>query len=1022
MALQKQAVSFNFALGLDLKTDKNQLTLGKFLELENAVFDKVGRLTKRNGFAYLPALPDATSSYLTTFNNGLVAIGKDIKSLSTGTNAWTKRGALTPISLSTIPLVKGTTNLTQIDATVSMNRLVLVSYAEEASLNATSPTYKYSILDLETGQTVVAPSVITPTFGSLTYPYSPRVFSLGNNFVVLFGTSSASTSHIQYFAINSKSLGVIGSATDFTTSYQPSQTSSTTSFDGVVTNDTLFVSWNGAANSGIKASTLNSFLVQGSTVVIASATASILSVTADKTQSTPVIWTSTYIVGSNSGIVVATNQSLSTLFSATQYVNSSSAKILNLASTAQNGVMTLNCEVSNSYSFSSSGGSNFINTLNAFQSGSLSGTSTLIRSLGLASKGFIVNSTSYVLGAFSSTYQPSYFLINSTGANVAKLAYSNGSGYITSVLPCATVASTTAYVGYLIKDIVTTANKDTNISSLTQIAQIYTTTGLNLASFKFDSKELSTSEFGLNLNVNGGMLYGYDGLRISEQGFHLYPDPVTATIVNGTSGGMIAQTYFYQSLYSWRDAKGNIFNSSPSIPVQVTGSGGNSNVTINVPTLRVTNKPGTDVKIKVYRWSSNQQNYYNISNQGYSATNSLTSDSVAILDAAQDPTILGNELLYTTGGVLENIGAPAADSVTVFDSRLWLVDSEDKNLLWYSKPVLENTPVEMSDLLTYFISPNAGAQGSTGPITSISPMDDKLIIFKKNAIYYINGNGPDITGANSQYSQPIFITGTVGCDNQNSIVMTPNGLMFQSDKGIWLLGRDLSTQYIGKDVDEFNTDEVLSALSVPGTNQVRFTLKSGAILMYDYFVGQWGTFSGVPGISSTLYEGLHSFINAQGLSYQESIGSYLDGSNPVLISFKTGFINLAGLQGYKRIYRMFLLGEYKTPHILQLGISYDYDENIQQLATIVPTNFSGTWGSSTTWGSVTRWGGSSAREQWQINFLRQQCQSFQISFNEYYDGSLGIPAGAGLTLSGIRITAGIKGTEPSNIPAKNKIS
>src|SRR6185312_11341080 len=61
----------------------------------------------------------------------------------------------------------------------------------------------------------------------------------------------------------------------------------------------------------------------------------------------------------------------------------------------------------------------------------------VIRSVGLASKAFIVNETIYFLSAYQSAYQPTYFLINgstSTSASpviAAKLAYQNGGGYLT---------------------------------------------------------------------------------------------------------------------------------------------------------------------------------------------------------------------------------------------------------------------------------------------------------------------------------------------------------------------------------------------------------------------------------------------------------------------------------------------------------------------------------------------------------------------------------------------------------------
>ena len=137
----------------------------------------------------------------------------------------------------------------------------------------------------------------------------------------------------------------------------------------------------------------------------------------------------------------------------------------------------------------------------------------------------------------------------------------------------------------------------------------------------------------------------------------------------------------------------------------------------------------------------------------------------------------------------------------------------------------------MSDLFTFFVPPTTATQQSTGPIKSLCPMDDKLIIGKDNALLYINGNGPDNTGANNQYSDPIFITSGVGCSNQNSIVLIPNGLMFQSNKGIWLLGRDLGTQYIGKDVESLvNMNVVLSALTATAPLSRPLSAASGPLV------------------------------------------------------------------------------------------------------------------------------------------------------------------------------------------------
>jgi len=328
--------------------------------------------------------------------------------------------------------------------------------------------------------------------------------------------------------------------------------------------------------------------------------------------------------------------------------------------------------------------------------------------------------------------------------------------------------------------------------------------------------------------------------------------------------------------------------------------------------------------------------------------------------------------------------------------------------------VIEATPVEMSDLLTIYVAPTTSAQGSTGPTLAAAPMDDKLCLFKENAIYYINGTGPDNTGANSQYSNAVFITSTVGCSNQHSIVFMPQGLMFQSDKGIWLLGRDLNTSYIGAPVEKFTTGAiVLSAINIPGTNQVRFTMDSGVTLMYDYYYGQWGTFTNVPAISSTLYEDLHTYITGYGQVFQETLNKYVDGSNPVLMQFTTSWLNLVGLQGYERAYFFYFLATYLSPHQLQVQIAYDYEPTPSQSIIITPDNATPNWGGDQLWGSNVAWGGPGNIGQWRVFFNQGKVQAFQISIQEISN-----TPGAGFTMSGLNVIYGGKSNYTRNLPSK----
>jgi hypothetical protein len=229
--------------------------------------------------------------------------------------------------------------------------------------------------------------------------------------------------------------------------------------------------------------------------------------------------------------------------------------------------------------------------------------------------------------------------------------------------------------------------------------------------------------------------------------------------------------------------------------------------------------------------------------------------------------------------------------------------------------------------------------------------------------------------------------------------------MFQSGKGIWIVGRDLSVSYIGAPVEQFNSSIVQSAVNVPLTNQVRFTLDTGQTLLYDYYFAQWGTFVGVPAISSCLYQDYHTFLNAAGGVLQESPGTYVDGANPVLMSFLTGHIQMQGLSGYQRIYELLLLGQYESPHLLDFRIGYDFGALSEQV-TITPTNQTGVFGSDQLYGQTSPFGGPSDLEQWRIQPGTQKCQAFQIQLTEIYDPSYSTQAGAGFTLSALTCVLG----------------
>lgn len=1160
----KQAIDISFAQGLDTKTDAKRVPIGKFLKLVNMIFDVGQRLTKRNGYGNIPSLPDSSSTYLTTYKDNLTAVGTKITALNASNGSWVQKGSIQPLSLSTLPLLRNNLNQTSCDSVIAPNGLICTAYIEN---NGGVFTNKYVIANSITGQNIIAPSIIPVTSGTVsggmrvffiqnnflivftnTVSGTPNLqyirinsnnpISVSTNTVIASsnvpsstvswdGVVAGNTFYVAYDIsgpnVEIKSLNssfVLSSAIQIGSGYKSTMMSVTADITGP--SPFIYVSfYDSSATNAYTALLDQNINVLMNPVQIFSSVAALNLTSAAQNGSCKIFWevSNAYVWDNsiptnfiNSRIIIPQSSTFLSVFSsgASSITVSSAAGLVNGMVLVDNSTPA-NIQAGTTFTVSgttltlshNTAGNSASTPGDTLAAATLSSVATIIRSVGLASKAFIINKVIYFLSAYSSPYQPTYFLVNgndslsSSPIVIAKLAYENGGGYLTTGLPSVTVTESLAQVPYLFKDLISAVNKGTAVAAGTQVNGIYSQTGINLANFLFGTQGLDTAEIGNDLHLSGGFLSMYDGQIPVEHNFFLWPDtdqnnPTdtaawtedssvshTATFasgsnqvaVNSASGVVVGMSisdstnptyipagtiitainnlnltisnntihagsgdtvvihgniaskpdgatntnaYFYQFTYEWTDNQGNAFRSAPSIPVPVTTTSGTNLglISLNIPMLRLTYKIASPVKIVIYRWSIAQPIYYQITSITSPILNDTTIDSVINYpDVLSDAQILGNNILYTTGGVVEDVNAPASNIMTLFDNRLWLVDAEDPNLLWFSKEVIESTPVEMSDLFTFYVAPTTAAQGPTGPITAANPMDDKLCLFKRNSILYINGTGPDNTGANNQYSQPIFITSTVGCTNQQSIVFIPNGLMFQSDKGIWLLGRDLSTSYIGAPVQAYNNARVESAQNIPGTNQVRFILDVGITLMYDYYYDQWGTFSGVPAISSCIYQNLHTFINSHGQAFQETPGIYLDGSNPVLLGVRTGHLRLGDLQNYQRSYFYYLLGQYISPHKLYVSNYYDYSDSPEDSRVISPTNNSPKYGDppNIPYGQNNLYGGPKSLESWRV-FAQRKCMALSIEIQEIYDPSFGVAAGAGLTLSGISLVVGMKST------------
>jgi len=435
-------------------------------------------------------------------------------------------------------------------------------------------------------------------------------------------------------------------------------------------------------------------------------------------------------------------------------------------------------------------------------------------------------------------------------------------------------------------------------------------------------------------------------------------------------------------------------------------------VTLVIPTLRATAKSG--VMIDVYRTQANLSTFYQVSNFNnvFPLYNSKSADTVTLVDTLADTSINTAPQVYTTGGVLADYAPPPAGPMVVHRNRMFVVDSTNPTQIWYSKIVVPPYPVEFSGLQVLNIDPKGG------PITALASLDDKLIIFKQDRIFMVLGQGPDSTGGQNDYTDAILVNADTGVLFPKSVVVVPDGLMFQASKPLaqgqtegqgsfYLLSRALQLSYIGAPVENMFAIQCVSAVLDPNYHMVRFTLGSvqSFCIVYDYLVGQWskfvtanGTLGASPPLDATSWTGgINGYpqyvILVGGSCFYDSVNSYYDvvngGSGYISMSLSTGWIKLDGLQGFQRVRRAIVLGNYLSPHTLTVTAAYDY-------YNVVP--------SQTTTFAV---GADTTPYQYMIHLAKQKCEAIQLTVADSYNG-VDAPFPGGLTLSGLQLEIGVK--------------
>lgn len=1024
--LDRQIVPLQLVSGVDTKTDDKQTA--KLLTLENGTFLTPKKIRKRNGYAQLPVAKLGGGSLTSAdaglvYNNELITLsGNKLYSFAEQQSAQQSKGPVYSFTAQNQAVLKN--NNTQLTPDMALvNGLEVYAFTQVTPNQNGDPSVGLKILDSNTGTNYTLQS---PVSGILGKGYNTRVLSIGTNAYILYVglPFSGGFSSLKCAVVDTTNpAGDIVSSTNLATNMSnvaliPSgYPAYNLYFDAVVYNGNIYVSYFDSATSisvkifgpSLNLISQNSFTI-GSRIFLSGITLAINTNNDIRGGEVWIFWASEDTNGRVDAIAISAD--LSTTVTTFNVVTNSHHPSNITAGQVNSGTIQCFSEFANVLPDANEEIFRFIES-SAINIGNhtLFQTNLYQRSCGIASRIFnpggvindvlVVSPASYIMVVYDSSLQATYFMmLASTPGNAASSAVTANDGssigrflsqqaggfnrYVDNSSVDQLLLSTVSGVTIVSNKVIfPSLIKTQAISSNGVISYLIglTKETLNLID---PINNFQSTQLDADVLFTGSEPTVYDGTNVIEAGFNLFPEPYSAQ--DFASGSLGAGTYEYFFTYEWKDNNGQIWRSVPSPGLSVTIAA-NREIRVQSIFLNFTRKQG--VQICVYRTTANgtvAHKLTNIAGQNpfLNSINDATSVQWNYFDNTPDAQIVNNETLYTTGNVLENDPPPACSFSTPFDNRVFLGGLENPYQMAYSQNHLSGETVNFSADFLIQVPTNRGVP------TAAKAMDDKLIVFTKTGIFYMYGTGPDDTGQGNQYSTLQEIVSAAGCAYPKSIVAYQDGLIFKTEKGIWRLSRALQVDYIGADVEGFNSLNITSAVLLQNKNQIRFMtdgwLSFNSIeLVYDYFMGQWSIFTNHSGYAATIYLGNYLFWDQNGVPTYETEGVFVDpGTTAIIMKIGFQWVNLMTFQGYQRARRMQLLGNRKSAHTLNVQIFHDYSAIADQTDSWQPA--------------------AGALDQWLIHLQTQKCEALRAVI---FDSFTGTP-GEGYDLSGLAFEIGVK--------------
>jgi hypothetical protein len=378
----------------------------------------------------------------------------------------------------------------------------------------------------------------------------------------------------------------------------------------------------------------------------------------------------------------------------------------------------------------------------------------------------------------------------------------------------------------------------------------------------------------------------------------LMSPPPQATVAQAAGGSLtLLGTYQWCYVVETENQFGEVWRSPPSVPVSLTLTGANANVNISVTPWQG-ESTFQYVRYKFFR-TQNIGSTFNLSREILRGATSLGDFSVT--DGIADTTIVSQEILYTTGEQT-NLCWPPVSHVWIFDDRLWAVNRDFRSEVQYSKNLQpgrqpETTAANALDL-----------DDQWGDITGGSSVEGRCVIFKKNAIYFVQGDGLTDSGSGQNYTVT-RISDDIGALPGSPLVNAGDAIFFVSQRGIYSVNNQGKIQYVGGGVDIYFRQAIQGVQEViydgcwsPLWNQVRF-VTTNYVLVYDRNfpdqngVGTWSRWTGpmCPARRCLIVNNAMVLFKTDGTLWREDITGTqkLDQGTAIPSSLRTAWVRVA---------------------------------------------------------------------------------------------------------------------------------